>query len=111
MVRSSGSASMASAHGGTQGQAVGWSRNGPPTKVVPLVDALGNLVRFVLLPGQRHGSVGMPPLIDGVAIDLLLANKALDADWLRAGLRGRGTAAAIPLTTNRREQIACGFHA
>src|SRR4051812_13174858 len=26
-------------------------------KIVALVDALGNLVRFVLLPGQRHDSV------------------------------------------------------
>jgi hypothetical protein len=26
------------------------------TKIVALTDALGNLVRFVLLPGQRSGS-------------------------------------------------------
>jgi putative hemolysin len=36
------------------------------TKVLALTDALGNLVRFVLLPGQRHDTVGLPPLIDGV---------------------------------------------
>jgi hypothetical protein len=29
---------------------------------VALVDALGNLARFVLLPGQRHDSVGVEPL-------------------------------------------------
>ena len=28
-----------------------------------LADALGNLVRFVLLPGQRHDSIGVEPLI------------------------------------------------
>jgi hypothetical protein len=28
-----------------------------------LVDALGNLIRFVLLPGQRHDSIGVEPLI------------------------------------------------
>ena len=41
------------AKGGTQNQAIGRSRGGLPTKIVALVDALGNLVRFVLLPGQR----------------------------------------------------------
>jgi len=30
------------------------SRGGLTTKIVALADALGNLVRFVLLPGQRH---------------------------------------------------------
>lgn len=33
------------------------------TKIVALVDALGNLVRFVLLPGQSHDLVGVKPLI------------------------------------------------
>ena len=28
-----------------------------------LVDGLGNLARFVLLPGQRHDSVGVAPLL------------------------------------------------
>jgi len=37
------------------------------TKIVALTDALGNLVRFVLLPGQRFDTVGVPPLIDGLA--------------------------------------------
>src|SRR5215831_10751413 len=38
---------------GTQNQAIGKSRGGLTTKIVALVDALGNLTRFVLLPGQR----------------------------------------------------------
>lgn len=33
------------------------------TKILALTDALGNLVRFVLLPGQRFDTVGVPPLI------------------------------------------------
>jgi hypothetical protein len=38
------------AKGGTHNQAIGCSRGGLTTKIVALVDALGNLVRFVLLP-------------------------------------------------------------
>lgn len=33
------------------------------TEILALTDALGNLVRFVLLPGQRFDTVGVPPLI------------------------------------------------
>jgi transposase len=66
------------------------------------VDALGNLVRFVLLPGQRHDTIGVPPLIDGVAFGALLGDKALDVDWLRAELDARGAVAVIPPRTTRK---------
>jgi transposase len=75
------------------------------TKIVALVDALGNLVRFVLLPGQRHDTVGVPPLIEGVAFGALLGDKAFDVDWLRAELDDRGAAAVIPPKANRKAQI------
>ena len=68
---------------GTQNQAVGRSRGGLTTKIVALVDALGTLARFVLLPGQRHDSVGVAPLIDGIEIAALIGDKAFDNDWLR----------------------------
>jgi len=35
---------------------------------VALVDALGNLVRFLLLPGQAHDMKGVAPLIKGCII-------------------------------------------
>jgi transposase len=38
---------------GTQSQAIGRSKGGMTTKILALTDALGNLVRFVLLPGHR----------------------------------------------------------
>ncbi|MET4359271.1 hypothetical protein ABIC08_009248 [Bradyrhizobium sp. RT9b] len=50
---------------GTQSQAIGRSKGGLTTKVLALTDALGNLVRFVLLPGQRFDAMGVPPLIEG----------------------------------------------
>ena len=54
------------AQGGACNQAIGRSRGGLTTKIVALVDALGHLVRFILLPGQRHDSVGVQPLIESV---------------------------------------------
>ena len=70
-----------------------------------LVDALGNLARFVLLPGQRNDMVGVRPLIENIHFDALLGDKAFDADWLRAELDERGTLAVIPPRRHRKLQI------
>lgn len=70
------------------------------------MDALGSLIRFVLLPGQRHDTVGVEPLVRDVPFDALLADKAFDVDWLRAELNQRGASAVIPPKANRKQQIA-----
>ncbi len=74
-----------------------------------LVDALGNLVRFVLVPGQRHDSVAVAPLLGKTEIAALIADKAFDNDWLRAELDARGTVAVIPPKSGRRRRIECDF--
>jgi transposase len=93
------------AKGGAEKNAIGRSRGGLTRKIVALVDALGNLVRFVLLPGQRHDIVGVAPLVAGVSFDALLGDKAFDADWLRADLNERGAVAVIPPKANRKTII------
>ena len=70
-----------------------------------LVDALGNLVRFILLPGQRHDSIGVEPLITGLDFEALIGDKAFDNNWLRATLNERGAAAVIPSKADRAEHI------
>src|SRR5215470_7109500 len=70
-----------------------------------LVDALGNLIRFVLLPGQRHDSIGVEPLITGLDFEALIGDKAFDNNWLRANLNERGAAAVIPSKADRAKRI------
>ena len=69
------------------------------------VDALGNLVKFVLLPGQRHDLIGVPSLLDGVAFEALIAERAYDSNALRAELKERGAMAVIPPKSNRVDEI------
>ena len=71
------------------------------TKVLALTDALGNLVRFCFLPGQRSEIIGVPSLIEGLSFGALLADKAFDADHLRDELRKRSSDAVIPAKRNR----------
>jgi transposase len=77
---------------------------------VALTDALGNLARVILLPGQRHDSLGVEPLIKDIDFEALLADKAFDIDWLRAELDNRGAQAVIPPKANRTQAIAGDFH-
>ena len=70
-----------------------------------LVDALGNLVRFVLMPGQRNDIMDVRPLIDGIAFDALLGDKAFDANWLREDIDNRGAQAVIPPRKHRKTPI------
>ncbi len=80
------------------------------TKIVVLVDALGCLIRFLLLPGQRHDVVGVAPLIKDLSFDALLADKAFDVDWLREELDRRGATAVIPPKGNRKRRISYDKH-
>ena len=66
-------------------------------------------MRFVLLPGQRHDSVGVAPLISSIAFGALLGDKAFDVDWLRAELDARGAAAVIPPKADRKAAIPCDW--
>ena len=65
------------------------------TKILALTDALGNLVRFVLLPGHRFDTVGVPPLIDGISFAALIADKAFDSNAIIADLNKRGAKIVI----------------
>ena len=64
-------------------------------------------MRFVLLPGQRHDSVGVAPLISGIDFGALLGDKAFDADWLRAELDARGATAVVPPKASHKSLIPC----
>jgi len=75
------------------------------TKILALTDALGNLVRFVLLPGQRYDTVGVAPLIDGIQFGALIADKAFDANWIIAELNQRGAGIVVSQPPNRRNPL------
>lgn len=76
------------------------------TKILALTDALGNLVRFELLPGQRFDTVGVKPLIDGLEFGALLADKAFDSNEIIADLDRRGAKVVISQHPRRSRPIA-----
>src|ERR1700751_3206500 len=91
---------------GTQSHAIGRSKGGMTTKILALTDALGNLVRFVLLPGHRFDTVGVPPLIEGLAFDALIADKAFDSNAIIADLYARGAKVGVSQHPRRAKPLA-----
>jgi transposase len=76
------------------------------TKILALTDALGNLVRFLLLAGQRHDSVGVAPLIEGIEFEGFIADKAFDNNAIIAELSERGAKIVVSQMPNRKAPLA-----
>jgi transposase len=75
------------------------------TKILALTDALGNLVRFVLLPGHRFDTVGVAPLISGIEFGGLLADQAFDSNAIIAELDERGAKVVISQHSRRAKPL------
>jgi len=75
------------------------------TKILALVDALGNLVHFVLLPGQRFDTVGVEPLIEGINFGALIGDKAFDSNTIIAALNKRGAKIVISQHPRRAQPL------
>lgn len=80
---------------------MGRSRGGLTTKIHTVVDASGLPLRFALSPGQAHDSTLAGPLLDDQlpADGFVLADKAYDAEWIRAMIEAQD---AVPIIPERR---------
>jgi transposase len=68
-----------------------------------LVDALGNPVGFFLTGGEAHDLVGADHLLPSMQADILIADRAFDADErVIAPLATAGKATVIPPKANRK---------
>ncbi len=61
-----------------------------------MVDALGCLVRFVILPGPAHDPACVPELPADLRYGALIGDKAFDAKWLIEDIEDSGAMAVIP---------------
>ena len=77
---------------------MGRSRGGLTTKIHAVVDASGLPLRFALSPGQAHDStLGGHLLDDHLPTDgFVLADKAYDAEWIRATIVAQDAVPIIP---------------
>lgn len=71
-----------------------------------MTDDVGLPVKIIITPGQAHDLTAAEELLaDMPGGEMLLADKAYDADWLRASMSERGGWANIPPKSNRKGPI------
>lgn len=82
---------------------MGRSRGGLTTKVHALTDARGRPLDLILTPGQAGDCPAAAHLIGRLKPgSILLADKAYDADWLRAAVAESGAAPNIHSMRHRK---------
>jgi transposase len=87
---------------GDQEQAIGRSRGGRTTKIHAIVDDEGRPHALLLTGGNVADITGATQLLAATEPSQeLIADKAYDADHLRAFLQARGTLVVIPNKSNR----------
>ena len=85
-------------------QAIGVSRGGLSTKIMALVDRIGKMPHFIVLPGNRGEAPELVNLLHGVSLERindLLGDKAYDSDAIRRMLADAGIVATVPPRSNR----------
>ena len=96
--------------GGQACQALGRSRGGFSTKIHIAVDGLGNPLRFMLTPGQRHDITCVQALIDGYSSEYVIADTSYDAVAFVEAITERGAVPVIPPRANRRGSRTYDVH-
>ena len=92
-------------------QAIGRSRGGLTSKLHVVVDGKGLPLRLGITAGQAHDNQLCSSLLSGLARQTtVLADRAFDADWIRALVNGQGGWANIPPKRNRRQPICFSPH-
>ena len=76
-------------------------KGGLTSKIVARTDAIGTLIRFVVLPGQSHDRVALPMLLDPVDFTTWIGDTAFDSDALLDRLAEHGVKTVIPPKKNR----------
>ena len=88
--------------GGNAVQGLGRSKGGFTTKIHALADALGNLIRFWVTPGQVHDVTQAALMLKEVQGGNVLADKAYFSRELIEGLTEKGCCVVIPARANAR---------
>jgi transposase len=84
-------------------EAEGKSQGGLSSKIHAAVDALGNLVRFILTEGPSLAYDQADAIIEGFQADFVLADQGYDANDFIEKIQASGAVAVIPARKNRIE--------
>jgi len=79
------------------------SRGGLTTKIHAVTDANGLPIRLAITAGETHDAVPAKELLTGLQKgQIILADKAYDADWIRRQIEDQGATPNTPSKANRK---------
>ncbi|SCY84245.1 Putative transposase of IS4/5 family [Rhizobium sp. NFACC06-2] len=86
-----------------QDRCLGRSRGGLTTKIRAVTNGNGLPINITITPGNAHDLSAADELLDSLPVGaMLLADKAYDADWLRAKVKTKRSWTNIPPKSNRK---------
>ena len=95
----------AAGYGDQKNQGLGRSKGGFTTKIHALSDALGNLLKFLVTPGQESDVTWAVNLIGSVRGVYAVGDRGYDSDDFRVDLRQKDFIPVIPGRSNRKVAI------
>lgn len=87
--------------GQNQREGLGRSKGGFTSKIHAIVDALGNLLKVVITPGQQHDITTASELIEGVKATYILGDKGYDCDAFIEQIIQQGAQPVVPSRSSR----------
>lgn len=84
-------------------EALGRSKGGFTTKIHALTDALGNPLKFILTPGQRHDITQAKSLCENITASALIADKGYDSKDFAQSLKDQNCDPNIPSKSNSKQ--------
>lgn len=84
---------------------IGRSRGGLTTKIHLVINGSGHILRMLMTAGNASDCRHALPLVKGLSIKRLLADRAYDTNDIRGHLAAVGAEAVIPSRVCRKEQI------
>ena len=91
-------------------QAIARWRGGLTTKIHSAVDALGNPLRSILTAGQDSDIIQAPALMEGLDPEMVIADKADDANDFIQMIQDMEAMVVIPVRSNRNQQPESDHH-
>lgn len=87
-----------------EAESLGRCVGGFTTKIHAIVDSLGQMIKFVLTPGQRHDVTQASALLSDIKGVNILADKGYDSDNLINQIKNQQCVVVIPPKANRLNQ-------
>lgn len=97
-------------YGEQEKEGLGRSKGGFSSKIHVLGDALGNLLKIIITPGQRHDITQAETLLHGIKKSFVLGDKGYHSKNLRETLSQQNCTPVIPPRSNSKSSVEYDKH-